>query len=215
MKKGEMSDTGICKKESAKSADGPPMPPLLAQDWNPTDIALILGPRISGKTTLVQSLLRDTKMRDQAEIVTDISSLKSLEEKVQQLFVPVTEKEGEKKKKTIIILDDVQPHWLDTPSMKKIVLNGRFYGIGLWIIQQTMQSVPTWLKNNADKVLFLRTCSETETQDYLSYLEWFNQSPNEKGRQMLEFATRDFGALVYDARAQGKEDRFKCYRATL
>lgn len=189
---------------------------------------LIIGPRSTGKTTLLKDLLYHTHKRYNNPF--SACATKESFEMMQDIFPPqmiygdgynfeaadnyveLCVKYCNLDKSNIMVLDDCMysAKVMKTETQKKIHMNGRHYNITLFNCAQYIMSLPPDIRSNIDYVFCLKDLTQSNQRKLYEYFFGMFSSFKEFST-IFDHVTNDFGVLVLD-RTQAYKGKSECLR---
>ena len=200
----------------------------------PHKIWLIVGPRNTGKTTLMRDLMYHTHKRYNNPMCCT-STKESFDMLCKHMpkqmiyadgfnydaaenFVDLCIKYTSLNKSNIIVLDDCMydTKVLKSETMRKTHLNGRHYKITLFNCAQYIMHVPPEIRANIDYVFVMKDVNNSNKRKFYEY--FFGMFPNFKTfQEVFDQVTDDYGCLVLDRTEAHKNSNscVKWYKASL
>lgn len=210
-------------------------------DMKNSDVTVFLAPRGSGKSTMIEHLLYERRFLvvqliiispsepvnryferfvpkafifDELDPDKIIPAIKYRQELLSHNFPP-----GVTDPNLIVILDDCiyDAAAFKNKLMKWLLLNGRQYHIGLWVVSQYTMLLPTWLRTNTDNVFLFREKNLGNLKKAYDIFFSATGLTFEELQDLNRDFTRDYNVLVYNNNPKGKtiSDAIKRYKAKL
>lgn len=159
-------------------------------------LALVVGAAHSGKTTLVNHLIRETKDEYKHFVIGWDTNENTL---IHYLKKIVDEQKDQKRKEgkanpIIVAIDGVTHTTLEKPEVINFILTGKSYNIRFWITTQSLLYTPSWIKAHADLFFLFNAHSEEKKR----YRDLWASSPREWDRYFEIATSEPHSVCVYD-----------------
>lgn len=170
----------------------PPLQTFKVSNLPLYNIVLIVGQKNSGKTTLVNRLISETKSSIRANMVKLSRDGGNLIMSLERLLSD--RKQGETDP-LIVILDGIPHYFFQDPVVINLILTGKECNMRFWITSQGVSSTPFWLKEYADLILLFGSKSQVERK---KYRDLFASTPREWDLDFESATSKEYCVCVYD-----------------